>query len=240
MLWIGGLIMRKNYLAMGITLMVGAAVMTGCAGKQSNKSEETTTVATTVAATETTTEETTVEETTTQKKNDVEKVVALEYEKEYKIDFDGDGTEETIEINHPGNGDDYKVDVQLNGKVVCSYDDYFDNFRIYVVDMNTADNERELVVFDNGASVDPTTRIFRYINNDFKVVECKLGGYIHFYGDNVVTISTRSDYQVGTGYNVEEVYTKTENLQMHWIMLCMIQIIFHQNQVNQKKSVPQM
>ncbi|MBR3646325.1 MAG: hypothetical protein IKN54_07885, partial [Lachnospiraceae bacterium] len=75
--------MRKNYLAMGITLMVGAAVMTGCAGKQSNKSEETTTVATTVAATETTTEETTVEETTTQKKNDVEKVVALEYEKEY-------------------------------------------------------------------------------------------------------------------------------------------------------------
>ncbi|MBR3645190.1 MAG: hypothetical protein IKN54_02130 [Lachnospiraceae bacterium] len=191
--------MRKNYLVMGITVLALAATMTGCAGKESGKSEEKTT-------TQTTTQDT-AEATKSDENEQADKIIDLEYDKEYKVDLDGDGTDENIKLTYNKTDDINHVELKINTDFTTTFDFITEKIQFSVVDMNTADKEKEIVVENAGMSSDYETEIYKYSANKLEKIDVKKCGFFNFYGQNVVTISTRTDYQFGTGYNVEEVYT---------------------------------
>lgn len=81
----------------------------------------------------------------------------------FKVDLDGDGKSEEIVYSHQCESDnDFgTMTLKINGKKVAQEEGNFAD-QIWLVDMNTKDTYKELVIYDQGPSSDPVDLFYTY------------------------------------------------------------------------------
>lgn len=112
----------------------------------------------------------------------------------FDMDLNGDGTTESIAIAIPGNAvQGTKTELTVNASTIVfpggNPQGYFG-----IVDINTADAEKEIAVSDLGPSGDPTTGFYRFDGSLLQRVGIVQGTYenIVFAGNGTLTTKTRS------------------------------------------------
>lgn len=89
------------------------------------------------------------------------------YDIKGKCDLDGDGKQDTISCLIKGAyGEGGDSTISVNGKVCVAQFENPEPGKVYIIDLDSRDNYKEIAVYDNGPSDDPSFTYFRYIKGN--------------------------------------------------------------------------
>jgi hypothetical protein len=110
------------------------------------------------------------------------------YQKSIKADLDGDGVAEAIEIS----GGENEAVIRVNGMVAATLAG--DNIHpgAALVDFQTSEPDKDLVLYDGGPSDDPSYTIYRWKAGVLREI-ARLEGEVSFTGNGVVYVWARAD-----------------------------------------------